>query len=213
MQGPWDTGTWDDALWDALPVTGNSATGSPGDVGKSSTVAVTGNEGTGQAGTAQATTTVALSGNDATGQVGNVSHEREVALSGVVAIGYPGDETPTTTIAISGVQAAGEAGNVQVRPQPVLIDDNHDGKRIKRNIEQERKRNDARRQAVIEAYERVVEGRPEVAEQIVAPFVKVEVVAQIPQIDFEALFADLERVRQLLDAQQEIDDEEVLLLI
>jgi hypothetical protein len=31
-QGAWDTGTWDAALWDSLPVTGNSATGSPGNV-------------------------------------------------------------------------------------------------------------------------------------------------------------------------------------
>lgn len=236
MQGAWDTGTWDDALWDSLPVTGNSAAGSPGSVGASASVPLTGNAAAGQSGSVSPTVTVALSGAGALGQVGNVNaafdvqvsgasaaghvgavaYSSEVAITGNTATGNAGNETPSVTVALSGVSASGEVGSVSVVLPPIIIvDDGHDGKPFKKQLERERRRNEGRRKSIIDAYEMVVEGRPEIAEELAAPFVVSKVVKKkrVEVIDFDAMFADLDRVQQILDAQSEIDDEDVLALI
>jgi hypothetical protein len=155
-QGAWDTGTWDAALWDSLPVTGNSATGSPGNVGL--------------------VITVSLSGNDATGSVGTV--------------------TPSA-------------------PPIVIIDDTHDGRRFKEQLERDRKLRAKKKQAILDAFERIVEGRPEIAEEIAAPYVVTRPKAKSapPTINYDALFADLDRVQRIWDTHLEMDDEEVLTLL
>lgn len=216
MQGAWDTGTWDAAQWDSLPLAGNSASGSPGSVGTSTTVSISGNGATGQVGSVASTVTVAITGNEATGQVGTVSYAADVSITGNTATGYPGEGNPAITVAISGAGVLGQVGSVTVQPVPVVVvSDGHDGKKFKKHIERERKRNEARRRAVIDAYERIVEGRPELAEEIVAPFVKTTIVSEKPRqvIDYDALFADLDRVQRIWDAHLDIDDEEVLTLL
>ena len=157
-QGAWDTGTWDAALWDSLPVTGNSATGSPGSVGT--------------------TVTVALSGNSASGQVGDIAFV----------------------------------------PQPILlIDDTHDGRRFKEQLERDKKLRKKQKQQILDAFERIVEGRPEIAEEIAAPYVvkksKTKAAPIGPTINFDALFADLDRVQRIWNTHLEMDDEDVLTLL
>jgi len=195
-QGAWDTGTWDDALWDSLPVTGNSATGSPGNVG--------------------ATVTIALSGVQATGQVGNEDEATTVPVTGTGATGAAGTVGLVITVSLSGNSATGEVGTVTVVPQPVIIiDDTHDGRRFKEQLERERKLRAKKKQAILDAFERIVEGRPEIAEEIAAPYVVARPKAKSapPTINYDALFADLDRVQRIWDTHLEMDDEDVLTLL
>ena len=194
-QGAWDTGTWDDALWDSLPVTGNSATGSPGNVG--------------------ATVTIALSGVQATGQVGNEDEATTVPVTGTTAIGAAGTVGLVITVSLSGNNAISEVGSVTVAPQPIIvIDDTHDGRRFKEQLERERKLRAKKKQAILDAFERIVEGRPEIAEEIAAPYVVTQTKAKsAPTINYDALFADLDRVQRIWDTHLEMDDEDVLTLL
>jgi hypothetical protein len=69
---------------------------------------------------------------------------------------------------------------------------------------------------VIAIYEELVEGRPRVVAEIVAPFVEEQTRFDIPPvnaIDFDALLADVARVEALYRELEEMDDEEVLLLL
>ena len=194
-QGAWDTGTWDAALWDSLPVTGNSATGSPGNVGT--------------------TVTIALSGVQATGQVGSEGEATTVPVTGAEATGAAGTVGLVITVSLSGTEATGTAGNVNVVPQPVIvIDDTHDGRRFKEQLERERKLREKKKQAILDAFERIVEGRPEIAEEIAAPYVVIKPKAKsAPTINYDALFADLDRVQRIWDTHLEMDDEDVLTLL
>ena len=199
MQGPWDTGTWDDALWDSLPVTGNAATGSVGNLG----VAVA----------------VALSGVVGTSAVGTVSPTHTIAITSVQATGEVGNQSVNVTVAISGVAATGDAGNVTpVVPPIIIIDDTHDGDYKKKKYAEERATKERRKTELVDLYERIVEGRPEVAEKIVAPFVKTKAQGQqtaplVRQIDFDKLMRDITRVEALYKEHLEMDDEEVLSLL
>ena len=197
-QGAWDTGTWDAALWDSLPVTGNSATGSPGNVG--------------------ATVTIALSGVQATGQVGSEGEAATVPVTGTAATGAAGTVGLVITVSLSGNSATGEVGTVTVVPQPVIIiDDTHDGRRFKEQLERDRKLKAKKKQAILDAFERIVEGRPEIAEEIAAPYVVTQPKAKSaptgPTINYDALFADLDRVQRIWDTHLEMDDEDVLTLL
>ena len=214
-QGAWDTGTWDAALWDSLPVTGNSATGTPGNVGAAATVPLTGDAATGAPGTVGVTVTIALSGVQATGQVGTEGVSATVPITGTEATGAAGSVGLVITVSLSGNSATGEVGTVTVAQQPVIvIDDTHDGKRFKDQLKRERKLREKKRQAILDAFERIVEGRPEVAEEIAAPFiVPPKAKSAVLAINYDALFADLDRVQRIWDTHLEMDDEDVLTLL
>jgi len=214
-QGGWDTGTWDAALWDSLPVTGNSATGSPGNVGAAATVLLTGAGATASPGTVGVTITIALSGVQATGQVGTEGVSTTVPVTGTEATGAAGSVGLVVTVELSGNSATGDVGTVTVAPQPVIvIDDTHDGRRFKEQLKRERKLRAKKKQAILDAFERIVEGRPEIAEEIAAPFiVQPKAKSAVPAINYDALFADLDRVQRIWDTHLELDDEDVLTLL
>lgn len=107
-------------------------------------------------------------------------------------------------------------------PTPVVIMDMHDGgknthkKRKEPRYDEDYKLREARRKEVIAIYEELVEGRPRVVAEIVAPFVEQQARFDIPPvnaIDFDALLADVARVEALYRELEEMDDEEVLLLL
>jgi len=214
-QGAWDTGTWDAALWDSLPVTGNFATGSLGNVGAAATVLLTGNSATGAPGTVGATVTIALSGVQATGQVGTEGVSATIPITGTEATGAAGSVGLVITVSLSGNSATGDVGTVTVVPQPVIIiDDTHDGRRFKEQLKRERKLREKKKQAILDAFERIVEGRPEIAEEIAAPFiVQPKAKSTVLAINYDALFADLDRVQRIWDTHLEMDDEDVLTLL
>lgn len=107
-------------------------------------------------------------------------------------------------------------------PPPIVVMDMHDGgknthKKLKEpRYDEDSKRREARRKEVIAIYEELVEGRPRVVAEIVAPFVEEQAKFEIPPvnaIDFDALLADVARVEALYRELEEMDDEEVLLLL
>lgn len=107
------------------------------------------------------------------------------------------------------------AGVVQVAP--IIIVDTHDGgpKRRKQEADKQKQRRDE----VIALFEQIIEGKPLVAEEIAAPFIKQATISNLKSIDFintvdfDALMTDLVRVQQVYDAYIEMDDEEVLALL
>jgi len=113
-----------------------------------------------------------------------------------------------------------------VKPPDIITVDTHDPgikKRRKqaaalerKRIDDERERQERRREQVIDAFERIVEGKTKisapVADEIVA---KIEAAApeQISAPDFTALLQNLNTLEQLWADYLERDDEEVLGLI
>jgi hypothetical protein len=106
-------------------------------------------------------------------------------------------------------------GFVQVAP--IVVMDMHDGGPKKRKKEAAKQKK--RRDEIIALFEHLVEGKPLVAEEIAAPFIKEATISELKSIDFintidfDALMADLARVQQIYDAYIEMDDEEVLALL
>jgi hypothetical protein len=141
-----------------------------------------------------------------------------VALTGVTATGSVGNVTVDNSIviALTGTTATGTVGNVTVVPQQIIIDDTHDGDFLGKKFAEEQARAAKRREAILNAYEIVVEGRPEFAEEIAEPFTQLVVDQKempVKQIDYDALFADLDRVEAIWSNYIELDDEEVLALL
>jgi len=104
-----------------------------------------------------------------------------------------------------------------VTVNPVIFDF-HDGGVNKKKEEEQRRREAAkaqkRRDKVLELFERIVEGKPELAEEIAQPFVIEKATIQAPAvIDYDAMLASFDRVEKIYNAYIEMDDEDVLLLI
>ena len=244
-QGPWDTGTWDDALWDSLPITGNAATGSPGSVGAGArTVALTGVEATGAVGTVSESDADPLTGNAATGAVGTAGPVNTIALTGVQATGAVGTVSETdadplvgnaatgevgtvgfggVTVALTGAEATGAAGTVFYTPEPIIIvDDTHDGdyhKKLQKRFDEEKQRLEQRRKDVIAAYERIVEGKPDLAKELTAGFEVIDKKIEskgpvfVSNIDFDRFINDLDRTQKLWDEYLEMEDEDLMVLL
>lgn len=109
---------------------------------------------------------------------------------------------------------------VSTPPAPVILVDTHDGdNKKKKRFDAEAEKRAKRRQEIIAAYEELVEGKPRVAQEIVAPFVETNVEVEqetaipVAQINFDALLNDVVRMERLYRELQELDDEEALLLL
>lgn len=103
---------------------------------------------------------------------------------------------------------------------PVIDIDMHDGdKKRQKRLAEEAAKAKKRRDEVVALFEHIVEGKPLVAEEIAAPYIKEATISELKSIDFintvdfDALMADLARVQQIYDAYIEMDDEEVLALL
>lgn len=103
---------------------------------------------------------------------------------------------------------------------PVIEIDMHDGdKKRKKQLAKEAAKAKQRKDEIVALFEHIVEGKPLVAEEIAAPFIKDATISELKSIDFintidfDALMADLSRVQQIYDAYIEMDDEEVLALL
>jgi hypothetical protein len=94
----------------------------------------------------------------------------------------------------------------------IFDDDTHDGGDKKRR-QQEAAKNSKKRQQIVRLFEQLVEGKPEVAKQIVAPIVQNASIVELKSINFDQLLADLSRVEQIYAAWIEMDDEEILALL
>ena len=129
------------------------------------------------------------------------------------------------TLTVSGVLYAVDQNDSgaftgTVAELPVITIDMHDGdKKRKKRLEEESAKAKKRRDEVVALFEHIVEGKPLVAEEIAAPYIKEATISELKSIDFintvdfDALMADLARVQQIYDAYIEMDDEEVLALL
>ena len=104
-------------------------------------------------------------------------------------------------------------------PPPIIIEiDTHDGGKRKKAEEEYRKKEaektKARRDEVLALFERIVEGKPELAVEIAQPFIITQATIQAPAvIDYDAMLASFDKIEQIYNAYIEMDDEDVLLLL
>lgn len=95
---------------------------------------------------------------------------------------------------------------------PVVVVDTHDGKRSRKRWAKERADKKRRREEIVYAFERIVEGRPEIAREIAAPFLEKRA-SNLPAIDYTMMMKDLDRVERIWNLHLELDDEEVMMLL
>ncbi len=106
-----------------------------------------------------------------------------------------------------------------VPPPPIIVVDTHDGdhKKKQNKFKNEVQKNKLRKQQIIDAFEIIIEGRPSLAKELASDHLQIPVKRQnaikIENINFESFVQDISKVERLLNALQEIDDEEVLVLI
>ena len=105
-----------------------------------------------------------------------------------------------------------------VTPTPVVVIDTHDGDVKRKKKYQEEIEVRERKKAELKAiYEELVEGKPRVVEELVAPYMvvteDVKAATVRPEIDYDRLLNSLDTVQKLYREYQELDDEDVLLLI
>ena len=93
-----------------------------------------------------------------------------------------------------------------------LIDVGHDGDYLKKKFAKEVADAARRKAEIVYAFERIVEGRPEVAAEIAEPYME-KLASTQPAIDYDKMLADLDRVQRIWDTHLEMDDEDVLTLI
>lgn len=212
-------------------ITGVAGTGSVGTVGTGSlsTLAQTGVAATGAAG--NVAPGQGVSGTSGTGQVGTAGVSVTLALGGVAATGAAGtvaySATGDVTLAIGGVSAIGQAGNVSAAGGDGGFDGHDPGlrKRLKKLEERRRKEFEAeaaarnrKRATVIAAFERVVEGKPEISEAMadeVIAKIEVEEIAGpvLGNLDWETFAANTDKIQALWTEFIERDDEEALALL
>jgi hypothetical protein len=237
-QGPWGTGTWDDAQWDSLPILGNQATGGVGSPSVAVSAALTGVQATGAVGDVLEENLASLTGVSATGAVGSFANIISIELTGVQASGLAGNESESITVTLNGVSATGAVGNVTYTipiivqltgvqavgsvgnvtpPIPVIfLDDTHDPgpDKLKKQLKREQEKNKKRRDEIIAAYERIVEGK--IPEEIIAPYVEtfatIATKQNVTLTDIQKMVSNLDKMQLIWDDHIESDDEEILLL-
>ncbi len=116
--------------------------------------------------------------------------------------------------AITGFDATLTQGGVT----PVIIEDTHDGDKVRKRFAKERRERDRRKKQIIEAYEYLVEGKVPAAKAIVEEFIEPEektgtVAIQQQYINFDRLLNDLDAVERLWQLYLAMDDEDVLALL
>jgi len=216
-QGPWGTGTWDDAQWDSLPLEGNQATGGVGSPSVAISPTLSGVSATGLVGAFSNSVTIELVGVQASGLAGSETQSVTVGLNGVEATGAVGSfATNAKTIQLTGVQATGAVGSLTPSIPIIFIDDTHDPgpDKRKKQFKLEQEKNKKRRDEIIAAYERIVEGK--IPEEIIAPYVETFATIASKQnvtlTDIQKMLSNLDKMQLIWDDHIESDDEEILLL-
>ena len=102
-------------------------------------------------------------------------------------------------------------------PPPIVVIDTHDGDHKKRRkFKAEAEAKQKRKAELIDIYERLVEGRPEIVHKLVEEFIETPVYANeivAPTVNYDRLLDSLQTIEALYKEFQEMDDEEVLLLL
>jgi hypothetical protein len=101
---------------------------------------------------------------------------------------------------------------------PVVIVDTHDGDKVRKRFKKEVRDQERRKKQILEAYERLVEGKVIAVEDIVEEFTSPEqktgsVAFKQQYIDFDRLLNDLNAAERLWQLYLAMDDEDVLALL
>lgn len=108
----------------------------------------------------------------------------------------------------------GQTVGIVYSPTPFIVIDTHDGEYHKKKFNDAKAKDKRKKADIIQAYERLVEGKPDVAEEIVAPYIKPPNNKRLePFINYDKLIADVDRADRLWQAYIDMDDEEVLMLL
>ena len=216
VQASGAAGSLADAI--ATAITGVSATSAVGTVANNISIELVGVQALGLAGNESESIAVALSGVSATGSVGSFTPSGSLAINGVTATGAVGNVIASiaTVVQLTGVQATGSVGNV-TPPIPVIyLDDTHDPgpDKLKKQLKREQEKNKKRRDEIIAAYERIVEGK--IPEEIIAPYVEtfatIATKQNVTLTDIQKMVSNLDKMQLIWDDHIESDDEEILLL-
>jgi hypothetical protein len=198
-------------------LTGVSATGAVGSVVGNITIELTGVQASGFAGNQNGSVTIALSGVSASGLAGSITPNSSIGINGVSATGFAGSfASISKSIQLTGVQATGAVGNVTPSKPIIFIDDTHDPgpDKLKKQLKREQEKNKKRRDEIVEAYERIVEGK--IPEEIIAPYVETFATIASKQnvtlTDIQKMLSNLDKMQLIWDDHIESDDEEILLL-
>lgn len=95
---------------------------------------------------------------------------------------------------------------------PIVVLDTHDGDYLKKKFAKEIQDKKRRKDEIIYAFERIVEGRPDVATEIAAPYTEKRA-STLPAIDYDKMLDDLDRVERIWNLHIQLDDEEVMMLL
>ena len=197
-------------------LSGVIATGAVGSFSNNSSYALTGVLATGAVGAFTNATNIALTGVQASGLAGNETQSVTVGLNGVAATGAVGSFGTSKTIQLTGVQAAGAVGSLTPSIPIIFIDDTHDPgpDKRKKQFKLEQEKNKKRRDEIVAAYERIVEGK--IPEEIIAPYVEtfatIATKQNVTLTDIQKLMLNLDKMQLIWDDHIESDDEEILLL-
>ena len=204
-----------EAIVEAL--TGVSATGAVGSPVNQTSIGLTGVQASGLAGNESESVTVALNGVSATGAAGSFASSGSLGINGVSATGAVGSfATISKVIQLTGVQATGAVGDLTPSKPIIYIDDTHDPgpDKLKKQLKREQEKNKKRRDEIIAAYERIVEGK--IPEEIIAPYVEtfatIATKQNVTLTDIQKMMSNLDKMQLIWDDHIESDDEEILLL-
>jgi hypothetical protein len=195
---------------------GNQATGGVGSPSVAVNPVLTSVNATGLVGAFFNNLTIGLTGVQASGLAGNETESVTVALSGVSATGSVGSFAINKTIQLTGVQATGAVGDLAPFKPIIYIDDTHDPGPDKRKKQHklEQEKNKKRRDEIVAAYERIVEGK--IPEEIIAPYVEtfatIATKQNVTLTDIQKMVSNLDKMQLIWDDHIESDDEEILLL-
>jgi hypothetical protein len=203
---------------DFAELTSVIATGSVGSVANGISIGLNGVQATGLAGNESESIAVALSGVSVTGSVGSITRSGSLGITGVTATSEVGDVIATFPILVqlTGVQAVGLVGNVVGPPPIIYLDDTHDPgpDKLKKQLKREQEKNKKRRDEILAAYERIVEGK--IPEEIIAPYVEtfatIATKQNVTLTDIDKMVSNLDKMQLIWDDYIESDDEEILLL-
>jgi hypothetical protein len=197
-------------------LSGVIASGAVGSFSNNFSYGITSVLATGSVGTLTNSKVVVLTGVQASGLAGNEAESITVVLSGVSASGAVGSFATNKTIQLTGVQATGAVGDLAPFKPIIYIDDTHDPGPDKRKKQHklEQEKNKKRRDEIIAAYERIVEGK--IPEEIIAPYVEtfatIATKQNVTLTDIQKMLSNLDKMQLIWDDHIESDDEEILLL-
>jgi hypothetical protein len=151
--------------------------------------------------------------------VGSTSITADLAATeaqDIAAIGVT-VSSANVTVALAATEAQ-DIASIQITvPQPIIVDDTHDGDYLPRKFKRERDERRKRKRDIINAYEVLVEGKSPVIEELIAQYADPEPkqakATAAPRLDIDKIMQSADAIERLWNAYIDMDDEEILLLL